>query len=431
MYRTVMKKIFMCLLALAVTFSLGSCGSSHDTHKHEHETEEHHRDHEGHDHDHNHAEHDHEAHKHNHEGHDHEAHNHEAHEHGNEAEAHGSNEIIFPAAQAARTDFKVETVQPETFHRVIACTARIMAAQGDEATVVAPVSGVVSFGSGRLATGAQVGRSQNLFYISSHELASGDPTEKIAAAYRKAETEYNRLKALVEDRIVSRSEFEAAESEYLKAKSEYDAVAGRRTAKGSSISSPISGYVTSLSVGEGDYVEMGQPLATVSQNRRLQLRADLPQRYYRDLRQIRSANIVDPSTGESYALDEMGGRLLSVGRIADSGSTLVPVIFEFDNRSDLPQGAVVETYLIGAPISDAIVVPLTAVTEAQGINYVYVQLDEEGYERREVRLGAGDGERVQLLDGVEAGERVVTRGAVNVKMAAASGAIPHSHSHNH
>ncbi len=402
----------MCLLALAVTFSLGSCGSSHDAHQHEHETEEHHHDHD-------------------HEGHDHEGHDHETHGHGHETEAHGSNEIIFPAAQAARTDFKVETVQPETFHRVIACTARIMAAQGDEATVVAPVSGVVSFGSGRLATGAQVGRSQNLFYISSRELASGDPTEKIAAAYRKAETEYNRLKALVGDRIVSRSEFEAAESEYLKAKSEYDAVAGRRTAKGSGVTSPISGYVTSLSVGEGDYVEMGQPLATVSQNRRLQLRADLPQRYYRDLRQIRSANIVDPSTGESYSLNEMGGRLLSVGRIADSGSTLVPVIFEFDNRSDLPQGAVVETYLIGAPIADAIVVPLTAVTEAQGINYVYVQLDEEGYERREVHLGAADGKRVQLLDGVKAGERVVTRGAVNVKMAAASGAIPHSHSHNH
>ncbi len=421
----------MCLLALAVTFALGSCGSSHDAHQHEHETEEHHHDHEGHDHDHeghNHEahNHDHEAHEHNHEGHDHETHG-----HGHETEAHGSNEIIFPAAQAARTDFKVETVQPETFHRVIACTARIMAAQGDEATVVAPVSGVVSFGSGRLATGAQVGRSQNLFYISSRELASGDPTEKIAAAYRKAETEYNRLKALVGDRIVSRSEFEAAESEYLKAKSEYDAVAGRRTAKGSGVTSPISGYVTSLSVGEGDYVEMGQPLATVSQNRRLQLRADLPQRYYRDLRQIRSANIVDPSTGESYSLNEMGGQLLSVGRIADSGSTLVPVIFEFDNRSDLPQGAVVETYLIGAPIANAIVVPLTAVTEAQGINYVYVQLDEEGYERREVHLGAADGKRVQLLDGVKAGERVVTRGAVNVKMAAASGAIPHSHSHNH
>lgn len=409
--QTVMKKLFICLLALAVAFSLGSCGGQQD--RNGRETEEH--DHEDHDH----------------EGHTHADHDHEAHDHDHEAEEHGSNEIIFPAAQAARTDFKVETVRPETFHRVIACTGRILAAQGDEATVVAPVSGIVSFGSGRLAAGAQVGRQQNLFYISSRNLASGDRIEQIAAAYRKAEAEYRRLEALVKDRIVSLSEFEAAESEYLKTKSEYDAVAGSRSAKGSGVGSPIAGYVTSLSVGEGDYVEMGQPLATVSQNRRLRLRADLPQRYYRDLKQIRSANIVDPSTGDSYSLDDMGGRLLSMGRIADSGSTLVPVTFEFDNRSDLPQGAVVETYLIGAPIPDAIVVPITAVTEAQGINYVYVQLDDEGYERREVRLGAGDGERVQLLDGVEAGERVVTRGAVNVKMAAASGAIPHSHSHNH
>ena len=141
--------------------------------------------------------------------------------------------------------------------------------------------------------------------------------------------------------------------------------------------------------------------------------------------------MVDPATGESYSLSDMGGRLLSVGRLADEGSTLIPVTFEFDNRNDIPQGAIVEAYLIGEPVHDALVVPVTAITEAQGIYYVYVQLDEECYQRREVTLGARDGSNVQLLSGIEAGDRVVTRGAVSVKMAAASGAIPHSHSHNH
>ncbi len=448
-----MKQIFTAALALAVTLSLSSCGNrnaSHDEHAHDHaaHTEEaHNHDHEGHDHStHNHAEHDHSAHNHSHDGHDHEAHakeahsheehdhevhNHEGHDHSHaEAEhKHNENEITFPADQAARTDFKVEEIQPSTFHNVIPCTARILAAQGDEATIVAPISGVVSFGGKRLSTGAQVSRGQSLFAISSRDLASGSQVDKIAAEYRRAEAEYNRLKQLVEDQIVSRSDFEAAESAYLKAKAEYDAVAARSSEKGSNVGAPIAGYITSLSVGEGDFVEMGQPLATVSQNRRLQLRADLPQRYYRELRTISTANIVDPATGESYRLADCGGRLLSVGRIADSGSTLIPVTFEFDNRNDLPQGAIVEAYLVGAPIAEALVVPVTAVTEAQGLYYVYVQLDADCYERREVALGASDGERVQLLSGIEAGDRVVTRGAVNVKMAAASGAIPHSHQH--
>lgn len=448
-----MKQLFTAVLALAVTLSLSSCGNrntSNDEHAHDHaghtheahDHSSHNHSHEGHDHSsHNHADHDHSAHSHeghshadhdhSHEGHDHSAHSHDDHNHA-QAEAehqHNENEINFPADQAARTDFKVEEIQPSTFNHVIPCTARILAAQGDEATIVAPISGVVSFGGKRLSTGAQVSRGQSLFTISSRDLASGSQIDKIAAEYRRAEAEYNRLKQLVEDQIVARSEFEAAESAYLKAKAEYDAVAARSSEKGSNVGAPIAGYITSLSIGEGDFVEMGQPLATVSQNRRLQLRADLPQRYYRELRSIKTANIVDPATGESYRLADCGGRLLSVGRIADSGSTLIPVTFEFDNRNDLPQGAIVEAYLVGAPIAEALVVPVTAVTEAQGLYYVYVQLDADCYERREVALGASDGERVQLLSGIEAGDRVVTRGAVNVKMAAASGAIPHSHQH--
>ena len=453
-----MKQIFTAILALAVTISLSSCGNrnaSHDEHAHEghdhaahtHEAHDHStHNHEGHDHSaheehaahdhsaHSHEEHDHAEEAHDHAAHDHsaqahEGHDHSAHNHAEEGHKHNENEITFPAEQAARTDFKVEEIQPSTFNHVIPCTARILAAQGDEATVVAPISGVVSFGGKRLSTGAQVSRGQSLFAISSRDLASGSQVDKIAAEYRRTEAEYNRLKQLVEDQIVSRSDFEAAESAYLKAKAEYDAVAARSSEKGSNVGAPIAGYITSLSVGEGDFVEMGQPLATVSQNRRLQLRADLPQRYYRELRSIKTANIVDPATGESYRLADCGGRLLSVGRIADSGSTLIPVTFEFDNRNDMPQGAIVEAYLVGAPIAEALVVPVTAVTEAQGLYYVYVQLDAECYERREVKLGASDGERVQLLSGIEAGERVVTRGAVNVKMAAASGAIPHSHQH--
>lgn len=424
-----MKQLFTAALALAVAISLSSCGNrnaSHDEHNHSHDHAAH--THEAHDHSsHDHADHDHSAHAHDHDhDHDHSSHDHS---HAEEGHKHNENEITFPTYQAERTDFKVEQIEPTTFNHVIPCTARILAAQGDEATVVAPIAGVVSFGGKRLSTGVQVSRGQSLFAISSRELASGSQVDKIAAEFRRAEAEYNRLKELVEDQIVSRSDFEAAESAYLKAKAEYDAVAARSTEKGSSVGAPIGGYITSIAVSEGDFVEMGQPLATVSQNRRLQLRADLPQRYYRDLRTITTANIVDPATGESYRLADCGGRLLSIGRIADSGSTLIPVTFEFDNRNDLPQGAIVEAYLVGAPIAEALVVPTTAVTEAQGLYYVYVQLDAECYERREVKLGASDGERVQLLSGIEAGERVVTRGAINVKMAAASGAIPHSHQH--
>ena len=85
--------------------------------------------------------------------------------------------------------------------------------------------------------------------------------------------------------------------------------------------------------------------------------------------------------------------------------------------------------LLGDERADIVTVPLSAVTEQQGIFHVYEQLDPNHYRRRQVWLGGNDGERVEVLRGLEGGERIVTRGAVNVRMAAASGSIPHGHTH--
>ena len=63
-------------------------------------------------------------------------------------------------------------------------------------------------------------------------------------------------------------------------------------------------------------------------------------------------------------------------------------------------------------------------------SFVYLQLDEEGYKKQEVTLGASNGKEVQILTGLKAGDRVVTKGAYQVKLASASNAIP-AHSHEH
>ena len=94
-------------------------------------------------------------------------------------------------------------------------------------------------------------------------------------------------------------------------------------------------------------------------------------------------------------------------------------------------GSFAEIYLISAPIEQALTLPLTALTNEMGLFYVYVQLDEEGYRKQEVSVGMNDGKQVQILKGLHPGERVVTRGAYQVKMASASGTIPHGHSHEH
>lgn len=68
--------------------------------------------------------------------------------------------------------------------------------------------------------------------------------------------------------------------------------------------------------------------------------------------------------------------------------------------------------------------------EEQGLFYVYVQTAGESFQKREVKTGAGDGMNVEILSGVESGERVVTKGAYNIKLATMSGTIP-AHGHEH
>lgn len=60
----------------------------------------------------------------------------------------------------------------------------------------------------------------------------------------------------------------------------------------------------------------------------------------------------------------------------------------------------------------------------------FIRLDEEGYKKQEVKLGANNGAEVQILSGLKPGDTVVTQGAYQVKLASASNAIP-AHTHNH
>ena len=75
-------------------------------------------------------------------------------------------------------------------------------------------------------------------------------------------------------------------------------------------------------------------------------------------------------------------------------------------------------------------VPKEALTEDQGAYFVYLQVDEDGYKMQEVKTGASDGKRTEIISGLNEGDRLVTHGAIHVKMASASNTIP-GHTHHH
>lgn len=361
---------------------------------------------------------------------DHEAGNHGGCDHaaGEHRHEEGNGDgIVLSKEEARAAGITSEVIQAGTFRQVIKTGGQVLASQGHEATAVATIAGVVSF-PGRLLEGMDVSRGAPLLTVSARNMADGDPVQRARVAYETAKKEYERMKPLAESRIVSRKEFSRAERDYEDARIGYEAVAGNHAAGGQVITSPLSGFVKSISVREGDYVEIGRPLVNITQSRRLFLRAEVSEKYYPYLRGISSANFKTPYDDTVYSLSELGGKLLSSGKSSGDNSRYVPVTFEFDNKGDVLPGAFVEVYLLSSPVNHVISLPHAALTEEQGNYFVYLQLDDEHYRKQEVTTGADDGQRVQILSGLAPGDRVVTRGACQVKLASASNVLP---SHNH
>lgn len=360
--------------------------------------------------------------------HEHEGHDHEAEIHAEEKTAH-SDEIVLTPEKAKAAGVEAEVIHPGAFREVIQAGGQILSAQGQEATVVAASSGVVSF-SRKIAEGIEVGKDSELLSVSAEHIQEGDPVRKAKVAYEKAKEEYERAEKLVGSQIVSQKEFAALREAYQNARLTYEALLPSKSGKGVAVKAPIGGFVKNCLVKEGDYVTVGQPLMTVTQMRRLVLKADVSERYYAQLPRIVSANFKTPYNNKVYCLENLGGKVLSFGKSSGDTSYYVPVTFEFDNRGDMVPGAFVEVFLLSGERQGVISLPESALTEEQGLYFVYLKLDDECYKKQEVQLGTSNGERVEILSGLKDGDTVVTRGAIHVKLAAASNAIP-AHSHNH
>lgn len=359
----------------------------------------------------------------------HEGHDHEAEGEAKETHAAHVDEIVLTPEKAQAAGVQVEEVQPAAFRSVIPTSGQVLAAQGDEATVVAAVSGVVNF-TRLLIEGTQVSAGMALLTVSSQHIQEGDPVKRARIAYETAKSEYERAAKLVDKQIVSQKDFNQLKENYENARIAYEALSPSKDGKGVAVKSPIGGYVKSCLVKEGDYVTVGQPLLTVTQTRRLQLKAEVSERYYAGLKSIVSANFTTTYDDKVYQLDDLKGRLLSYGKSSGDASYYIPVTFEFDNRGDVIPGSFVEVYLLSEERQGVISLPVSAITEEQGLNFVYLQVDAECYKKQEVKLGMNDGCRVEVLSGLKGGEKVVTVGAMHVKLAAAGNTIP-GHTHNH
>ncbi|RBP76233.1 efflux RND transporter periplasmic adaptor subunit [Marinobacter nauticus] len=253
------------------------------------------------------------------------------------------------------------------------------------------------------------------------------------ADVQQAEREWKRISSLFERNAVSERERDSAQSALELARANL-AVANAGVAQAeldlgyTDVTAPISGVTSLEDFPEGSLIDTGTLLTTIVQLDPVHVRFALPENdanirraaregmVRADQEQNVSARLV-LADGSEYDLD---------GRIDFTASTLDPRTGTVSARAVFPNpehvivpGQFVRVRVELQSFDDVITVPEKAVTQGQNGPVVYV-VDEESKARvRQVELGPVSDGRQILLSGLEAGDRYIVSGLVNLRDGAA------------
>jgi RND family efflux transporter MFP subunit len=231
------------------------------------------------------------------------------------------------------------------------------------------------------------------------------------ASYQLAEANFQRAERLRERQVITAPEYERDRAALAAAQAQREQLRARLGY--ATVRAPLTGVVTEKNVEAGDVVGVQTRLFTIADISTMVVRV-----------RVSELDVVELSAGDpaQVILDAFPGRLLT-GRIrrvfpmADPVSRLVPVevaITGPDARVARPGFLARVTFGLGAKENVRLVPASAIVKDASGSEAVYV-IESDRAERRIVRTGLTSEGRVEILDGVDAGEMIVVTGTNNLR----------------
>ena len=323
------------------------------------------------------------------------------------AACHKKEEPAGEAPSHATVAATVVTVTPQAFTETLGAIGTVVSRAGHAATLSAPAAGLVSK---ILVTGGQnVRAGQTLVELDQAPFQAA--VQSANAALAVAERANERQQRLAQEGIIPRKDAEQAAAEVAKARA--DAVAATRIAHLSILRSPINGVVTRMSATLGASVDPAQPIVEISDPNALDLLLSVTPT---DAARVRPGAKVSVSAGQSATGEPLGiGSVLDVAGTVDTTTRSVAVRVEAPTtRRRLRIGETVFGAIAVGMRPSAIVVPLEAlVPEGQEFKVFVVDANSIAHER-EVKVGGRTSTVAEILEGLTAGERVVTSGAYGV-----------------
>jgi RND family efflux transporter MFP subunit len=301
-------------------------------------------------------------------------------------------------------------LQPQALPRTLALTGTLTPLV--EATVKAKVAGELV--DVPVREGQSVAKGQVLARIDQTEVQARVAAREADVAGARAqlvwaEKNRNQQKALLEKAFISQSAFDNVQSNYdvaaakLRA-AEADLVVARKSLGDSVLIAPFGGIVAERHAQAGERVPLDAKVVTVVDLARMELEGAVPAAAIGQARVGQSVQFRVDGFGER----EFEGRIERINPATVAGSRSINVYAVIENKDQsLRKGMFAQGALMLGTIADALVIPASAVREEAGTTSVYALVDGV-VKRKPVKTGPADAAgRVQVLEGLEPGDRIV------------------------
>jgi RND family efflux transporter MFP subunit len=313
-----------------------------------------------------------------------------------------------PVTEFLQDDLTI--VEPRTLDRVLPLTGSLMPLT--EATVKAKVAGelvAVTVREGESVKQGQVLARIDLTEVQAKVAAREADVEATKAQLVWAEKNRAQQKALLDKAFISQSAFDNIQSNYdvaaakLRA-AEAELVVARKSLGDAVLVAPFSGIVSLRHAQPGERVALDAKVVSIVDLSRLQLEASVPPAAIGQVQVGQAMNFRVEGFGER----EFAGRIERINPAATVGSRSISVYAVIDNREGLLRGGMfAQGALTLSRIDGALAVPASAVREEIGQTFVYA-IEDGLVKKRNVKVGPADAAgRVQVLDGLAAGDRIV------------------------
>ena len=325
-----------------------------------------------------------------------------------------NNQAAEPLAREQALEFlpsDILVLAPQTLERSLPLTGTLTPL--NETTVKAKVAGELVEVSVR--EGENVRRGQVLARIDTTELEARAAAKRADVEATRAQlvlAEKNRAtqKTLLEKNFISQSAFDSTQSTYDVARArlgaaEADLAVARKALGDAVLSAPISGIVSQRLAQPGERVPVDARILTIVDLSRLQLEAAVP------ASEIGRVKVGQPVSFrvDGFGAREFAGRIERINPSTIAGSRSINVYAVIDNpEGTLRGGLFAQGGLTLERVEGALVIPAAALREELGQRFVYLLADGV-VRKRQVKAGPADqAGRVQVLAGLERGDRVVT-----------------------